>query len=150
MNFLWWRKQTFLNPQQTKALTNAIAIAEKNTSGEIRVFIERKCKNRMPLERAKEIFAQHKMQHTEQRNAVLLYLSYQDKSVAVYGDVGIHEKVRNTYWDNIIANLINDLSNQRYEQGIVSAILNIGEQLKTFFPYHEQDENELSNDIIFQ
>ena len=55
-------------------IENAIKQAEKNTSGEIRVHIETRCKKNV-LDRAADVFAMLKIHKTELRNGVLFYLA---------------------------------------------------------------------------
>lgn len=67
--------------QQKDAMVAAIKQAEKDTSGEIRVHIENRCKIDV-LDRAADVFAQLKMHKTAQRNGVLVYVALLDhKSV---------------------------------------------------------------------
>ena len=58
-------------------ITNAIRVAETNTSGEIRVHIESYCQDDV-LDRAAYIFEKLEMHKTELRNGVLFYLAMKD------------------------------------------------------------------------
>ena len=64
----------FLGKENEKLIVEAIARAEANTSGEIRVHLEGKCKGEV-LDRAAWLFKKLGMQSTEARNGVLIYLS---------------------------------------------------------------------------
>ena len=64
----------------------AIRLAEKETSGEIRVFVESKNSFVDPIDRASEVFYKLKMQDTEHRNAVLLYIAIKDKQLALFAE----------------------------------------------------------------
>ncbi len=68
--------------------------AEKETSGEVRLYIENKCRFVDPLDRAAEIFLQLKMNETANRNAVLVYVAKQHRQLAVFADEGIYNKSR--------------------------------------------------------
>ena len=87
-------------------IVQAIRNAEKQTSGEVRVFVESKCRFMDPLDRALEIFAELKMQNTAQRNAVLVYVAIKDRQLAVYGDIGIHQKTGDDYWKAAVNNMV--------------------------------------------
>jgi uncharacterized membrane protein len=43
--------------------------------------------------------------------------------------------------------MIHCFKENRFADGIIAAISEAGMQLKSFFPYMENDENELSNEI---
>ena len=83
-----WRP--FSKEEELK-ITNAIAQAEHGTSGEIRVHVDRYCKND-PLLKAQNLFVHLKMNATELSNGVIIYVSIDDKQVAIYGDKGINKK----------------------------------------------------------
>ena len=128
----------------------AIGAAEKSTSGEIRLYIESKNPYMDPLERAAEIFFQLQMEHTANRNGVLLYIAMKDRELALFGDEGIHKKVGAEYWKNAVKNMIDQFAHQHIASGIEQCILQVGQTLKDTFPYKEStDKNELSDDIIF-
>ena len=92
------KKKDFFSKEDNEMIVQAIRDAERQTSGEVRVFVESKCRFIDPLDRALEIFAELKMQNTEQRNAVIVYVAIKDRQLAVYGDTGIHQKTGNEYW----------------------------------------------------
>lgn len=139
----------FLNDTEQKVVVDAIRAAEKRTSGEIRVFIESKCSYVSPLDRAVEIFHGLKMDHTEDRNGVLLYMAYKDRQLAIYGDKGIHEKVGSGFWDEEVKKILASFRQTSYVDGLVHIITEIGEALVAHFPYENEDRNELPDDIVF-
>ena len=140
--------KTFLTKEQQDQITGAIAEAEKKTSGEIRVHLEKKCKN-SPEKRAIEIFNQLKMFSTAQRNGSLIYIAIEDRKFAVIGDKGINEIVPENFWDSIRDQMILNFSKNDYANGIVEGIKVIGEKLKEHFPHQTNDKNELTDEISF-
>ena len=131
-------------------LKQAIAVAERSTSGEIRVFVESKCRYVEATDRAAELFIQLGMQETEARNGVLIYLATKDQQLAIWGDQGIHERLGNQYWQQRINEMLLSFNSRDYVAGIISCIEQVGEALSTHFPYDRQsDQNELSDEIIF-
>lgn len=134
--------------EQKQLIVDAIHEAEKNTSGEIRVHIEKKC-NEDVLDHAAFMFDALNMQKTAQRNGVLIYLSTEDHQLAILGDAGINQKVPLNFWNNIKDLMIANFKQGRYTEGLTEGIKMSGEQLKIHFPYHKDDKNELSNDISF-
>lgn len=136
---------TELEKQQIVA---AIKEAEKNTSGEIRVHIERKCKEDV-LDHAAFMFEELEMHQTELRNGVLIYLAVEDRQLAILGDAGINLKVPKGFWDATRDVMINEFKHGNFAKGLSDGIIKAGEQLKTHFPYQKDDLNELSDDISF-
>lgn len=139
----------FLNEEQEKSVIRAIREAENNTSGEIRVHLEAKCKPEDPLERAKEVFGELDMHKTELRNGTIIYVATEDHKIAIWGDEGIHEKVGQDFWDDELELITKYFMADDYETGLREAVLKIGEKLRKFFPYQDDDINELSDDISY-
>ncbi len=136
----------FFNEKQKKQIVEAIKEAEKETSGEIRLHIESKCKGD-PLERAMKVFAKLKMHKTALRNGVIIYLAIDDRKFAIYGDKGINEKVPENFWQDVKDVMAEYFKKNQHTEGLVKGIAMIGEKLKAYFPYQKDDVNELSDDI---
>lgn len=141
------KTEEFLTKAEEQEIVEAIVIAEKNTSGEIRVHIEENS-TKSPVERAQEVFHLLKMDETELKNGVLFYICMLSKSFAVIGDKGINDLVEPNFWNSTKDHVIEKFKEGKYKDGLVNGILEAGEQLKKHFPYnHEEDTNELSNEI---
>jgi uncharacterized membrane protein len=143
------KKQDWFTPDEHASIVNAIRAAEKRTSGEVRVFVESRCSYVDPVDRAVEVFFGLKMEKTEDRNGVLLYIAMKDHQLAVFGDKGIHEKVGTDFWNNEVRQMLSSFSKHNYAEGIVKIITDIGEALVAHFPYENEDRNELPDDIVF-
>ncbi|MBK7638735.1 MAG: TPM domain-containing protein [Bacteroidetes bacterium] len=139
----------FFSGEEKEQIVQAIKAAEVETSGEIRLHIEEKTE--IPaLERAIEIFRFLEMDKTAARNGVLIYLSIENKSFAIFGDAGINDKVPTDFWDITKEIMVGQFSQKAYLQGLLDGINSIGVQLKTHFPFDENiDKNELPDDISF-
>lgn len=138
--------EDFLTADEENAIVNAIQLAELNTSGEIRVHIE-KHTEKPPLERAQEVFYTLGMDQTKARNGVLFYVGVSDHTFAIIGDEGIHNMVEDDFWDCTKDIVIEHFKNKRYKEGLVDGIIRAGERLKKYFPFESDDTNELSNEI---
>lgn len=138
--------ESFLSTADEKAVVEAIGIAEKETSGEIRVHIEQSS-SKVPFDRALEVFQELKMNETQLQNGVLIYLAIQTKSFVVCGDKGINDVVESDFWDKTKDIMQAHFKNGDFKQGLIDGILRAGEQLKKYFPWQENDINELSNEI---
>lgn len=148
--FSLFKKKDFFSASEKEQIVEAIRMAEKETSGEVRVFVESKNAFVDPIDRAKEIFYKLKMQDTEHRNAVLLYIAVKDKQLALFADEGIYNKAGADYWNNAVKNMLAQFTNKNISNGIEQCIKQIGETLKEKFPYSPTDDkNELPDEIVF-
>lgn len=138
-----------LNSEEQEEIKLAIQSAEFQTSGEIRVFVEDKCKEENVLDRAVFQFAKLKMQETALRNGVLIYLAIEDKKFAIIGDSGINDKVASDFWESTKDIMQGHFKNAEMAEGLKQGIAKVGEQLKTLFPYDKDDKNELPDEIAF-
>lgn len=134
--------------KEIKAIEDAIAAAEKDTSGEIRVHIEKRCKEDV-LDRAAYVFELLDMQKTELRNGVLFYLATADKQFAILGDVGINAMVPKGFWDEIRDGMLEYFKKGEFTEGLAAGIRESGKQLKAHFPYKKDDVDELPNEVSF-
>lgn len=134
--------------EQKQQIVAAIREAEKNTSGEIRVHIDKKCKEDV-LDRAAYMFDALDMQKTTLRNGVLIYLATEDRQFAILGDAGINQKVPVGFWDGVRDLMISNFKQGKFTEGLSEGIKLAGEQLKRHFPYQSNDKNELADDISF-
>ena len=145
-----FRRKEFFTDEEKQSIIDAVKNAEQRTSGEVRVFVESRCRYVNAIDRAVEIFENLQMQKTELRNATLVYVAVKDRQLAVFGDEGIHQKVGNEYWANEVVKMINAFNRDNIAEGIRQCVLNIGEALATHFPYDRgTDKNELPDDIVF-
>lgn len=137
--------EAFLSPKEESEVVHAIKLAEKQTSGEIRVHLENS-ENDVEL-RAKEVFHLLKMNETKDRNAVIVYVAVNQKQFYIYGDQGIHLNVGNLFWESTRDIILGCFKEGNYAEGLSKGILEIGRVLKEFFPWEKTDTNELSDEI---
>ncbi len=139
----------FLTPEDEKEVSLAIAAAERNTSGEIRVHIDKNCKGD-PLDRAKSLFQKLDMHQTQFRNGVLIYISIDDHKLAIFGDEGIYSTLDADFWQYEIDILTEHFGKGHYLDGLVEVVSQIGKKLKENFPFEQKgDLNELDNEISY-
>ena len=138
----------FLGKENEQLVIKAIEKAEHQTSGEIRVHIESKCKGEV-LDRAAWLFKKLKMHETKDRNGVLIYLSINDRKFAIIGDAGINKVVPEGFWNDIKEMMIGHFSKGEFAIGLINGIEKTGEHLKQYFPWQENDVNELSDEISY-
>lgn len=134
--------------EEQELIANAIAEAEKATSGEIRIAIEKHCSG-SAFDRATQYFAELGMDKTAQHNGVLIYLASHDHKFAIIGDRGIDQVVPDDFWETTQIAMKAHFSSGNMAQGIIAGVAAAGEKLALFFPYQNGDVNELPNDIVF-
>jgi uncharacterized membrane protein len=139
-------KEVFLSKEEEQEIVEAIRLAEKNTSGEIRIHLEQTT-TLDAYDRALAVFQELKMDETELKNGVLIYLAIKDRTFVICGDQGINDVVPNDFWDCTRDIMVTQFKSGNFKQGLIDGILRAGEQLKQYFPWKEGDTNELSNEI---
>lgn len=138
----------FFSEDQQRQIIDAIRTAEMATSGEIRVHVENHCEGDI-MDRSVVIFNKLKMDKTKARNGVLIYLAIEDKRFSIIGDKGIDRMVERDFWNDVKDEMAKCFRNGDFTEGVVNGILRVGEKLKAFFPYQNNDINELSDEISF-
>jgi uncharacterized membrane protein len=137
------------NDDEQQRIREAIAAAEKCTSGEIRVSIEKTCSEDV-LDRAAKYFHQLDMHKTKLRNGVLVYVAVVDRKFAIIGDAGINQAVSPDFWDCTKEEMLSHFKTGDIVEGIVTGVKMAGEQLGKYFPHDlGGDSNELPDDVAF-
>ncbi len=137
-----------LNDQEQDKIKQSIEWAEKATSGEVRVCVEKKCKTDA-YERAVACFYDLKMEKTALRNGVLIYVALEDKKFAIIGDEGINKVIPDDFWKSTKSLMLDRFKRNEVAEGISVGVIEAGKQLKKYFPYQSDDINELPDDIVF-
>ena len=143
------KPEKLLTAEQQCAVVEAVRLAEKGTSGEIRIHIDATCDGN-PVRRAEHLFFELGMDKTELRNGVLIYLACESKVFAIIGDKGINDLVAKDFWNDVIAAMTIEFREGRFAEGLSKAVMMAGKKLKSFFPYHEDDINEQPDEISFE
>ena len=133
---------------EQQRIADAVEAAERFTSGEIRVCIEKTCSEPV-LDRAANYFKKLEMDQTSLRNGVLIYVAVTDHKFAIIGDAGINKVVPHDFWDETKEAMLAHFKEGNLVQGIITGINMAGKELQTFFPYLDDDKNELPDHISF-
>jgi uncharacterized membrane protein len=142
------KTEEFFSSEEKLRIAEAIRSAELNTSGEIRVHLDDRCKGEV-LDCAATMFKSLRMHKTVQRNGVLFYFAIQDRKFAILGDAGINAVTPEDFWDTIKETMLSLFIEEKFADGLVTGINMAGEALKKHFPYRKDDKNELTDDISF-
>jgi len=135
-----------LSTSDKQRIEASIRSAEEQTSGEIRVHIDR-IGSPDPMQKATKIFERLGMTRTIERNGVLIYVCFAKKQLVILGDQGIHERVPEGFWNEVYELLSNHFKQGLFAEGLIAAIEASGAKLHEFFPPKTDDTNELSNEI---
>jgi uncharacterized membrane protein len=146
----WARR--LLTDADFDAITTAIASAEAQTSGMIKVHLERRVHGHAgdALARARAVFAHLQMHRTVERHAVLIYLALEDRKLAVLGDEGIHARVGDEYWASIRDHMVASLRGGAAREALVGAVERVGRVLREHFPRRPGDVQDSSDDLTVQ
>jgi uncharacterized membrane protein len=136
----------FLTEADLEAVRRAILEAEANTSAEIRVHLDHRCPGD-PMARAVALFEGLGMHKTAERHGVLIYVAITDRKLAVIGDRGIHERVGDQYWPELVAAVTSHFRDERPRDGLVHAVDELGQVLRQHFPRRPDDVDELGNEV---
>ncbi|AZA82069.1 hypothetical protein C1637_10490 [Chryseobacterium lactis] len=138
----------FLTNQQIASLVEAIQSAEDHSTGEIRVHIDSHTDDHH-AKTAFEVFKELRMDKTTDRNAVLFHVNFEKKYLTIIGDIGIHEKVQQSFWDHLHDYITAEFAKGNYYKALKSAVLETGLELKKYFPVEGENPNQLPNEITF-
>jgi uncharacterized membrane protein len=140
------RVVTFLDAEERTRVLEAVSKFEARTSGEIRVHLAEHSHGD-PTRAAVQAFERLGMTRTRDRNGVLLFVAVRDHGVAVIGDAGIHAKVSEHFWADVVRLIELRFGEERYADGLIEGIAMAGEKLAEHFPPRAGDINELPDSL---
>jgi uncharacterized membrane protein len=141
------KPKEFIGRLDEARIIEAIAEAERRSSGEIRVYISHR-RRADPLAFAQKRFLELGMTKTRHRNAVLIYLVPLTRQFAIVGDAGVHQKCGDAFWQQLSAGMIGLLKQDRFTEAILEAIQRVGDILARYFPRDPDDQDELPDKIV--
>lgn len=139
----------FFSKKEEQRIIAAIREAESQTSGEIRVHLEREIIGDVQGVGFR-IFHELEMDKTADRNGVLIFLVPDIRRFAIIGDEGINRVVPPHFWEDV-----RDLMQRHFRQGdfvtgVCEGIKLAGQKLKDHFPHAGDDDvNELPDEISY-
>lgn len=138
--------QKFFSAPEKKKIVETIKMAEKQTSGEIRLHLEKRSRKPV-MDRAVWVFNKLGMGKTALKNGVLIYLATSNHEFVILGDGGINEAVPQNFWNDVAGRMSQLFKEDKFCDGVCEGITMIGEKLKAHFPHLADDRDELANDI---
>ena len=140
------KPKDFISQMDEAILVAAIAEAERQTSGEIRVFLSHK-KPDDAVAAAQHAFDRLGMAKTRARNGVLIFVAPKARKFAVIGDAGVHQRCGAEFWTALAAEMSGHFRQADFTAGLLHAIRKAGELLARHFPRQPGDANQLPDDL---
>ena len=141
----------YLSQQDLGKISSAIAEAELQTNGEIRVSIRhrRHWRERKLSLHEVAVFEFHrmKMHETSGRSAVLIFLLFNERVFHIVADEGIHSKVSDGTWERIAKDMSQHFREGNFASGICAGVDAVGAVLRSHFPRTSDHRNELSDEV---
>ena len=138
----------FFTKEDEQSIVAAIQEAERRTSGEIRVHLERDYEGGI-TGAAHRTFQALGMDRTKLRNGVLVFIVPSKHEFAIYGDKGINQKVPPNFWEDVRNVMQKNFRQGKFAGGVCEGIQLAGEKLREHFPWEHGDKNELSDEISY-
>ncbi len=137
----------FFSHEEASAIRQAVAEAEKHTTGEIRVYVENFCKEDV-LDRAAWLFREMGIHRTKERTGVLIYIAVQSHKLAIIGDAGINRMVTPEFWESARDKMVLHMRRGDLCGGILAGVEEAGRLLHEKFPGGEDNRNELPDEVV--
>jgi len=141
------KPKEFISQLDEIKIMDAIAEAERKSSGEIRVFVAHGDVDE-PLPAAARQFTQLGMDKTRHRNGVLIFVAPAVRRFAVVGDSSVHQKCGDVFWRRVSGAMSARMKQGKFIEAILEAVRAIGDLLAQHFPRDPDDRNELPNQIV--
>ncbi len=126
----------------------AIAAAERRTSGEIRVSVAPFFWGSVDAA-AERAFRRLGMTNTKDRNGILFFVVPSRRAFVVRGDVGIHDRVGQRFWETVVASMSPLFREGRVTDALCTGIDAAAAALVEHFPHDARDVNELPDSVDF-
>lgn len=140
-----------LSEVELEKISEEIKSQELRTSGELKVSIK---KGRSLFDKRKSIrelaireFHRLGMTNTRDRSGILFFLLLNDREFYILPDIGISEKIPQTFWDELAKEAENSFREKNFFEGILKVLRKCGDVLAEHFPRKSDDMDELSNKV---
>lgn len=142
--------RSHLSEADLDRIAEAIAAAEKTTSGELRVHVVARL---LPLENARRRaireFFRLGMDRTKDSSGVLLFVAARSSRFEIVADKGINEKIEPGVWREIASEITDHIHEKGLGDGLEHGVHRISGLLASRFPVRSDDVNELPDEVSF-
>jgi len=112
------------------------------------ILLPKKYKYEVASVYANTNFATLGLNSTQTKQAIMFFVSVEEKYVEIITDSNIKTKIPNEKWQDIVNIFIKDVKRDDIYNGYIKAISSCSEILIEQFPIQEDDINELSDELI--
>ncbi len=140
-----WSARFFKRLDEAR-IVEAIRAAERETSGEIRVFVARGW-TLDPVKAARRAFLRLGMDRTARGNGVLFFVCPGTRRFAVVGGGAVHAKCGAAFWESVAGGVRAHFREGRFTEGLAAGIEQAGALLGREFPREPGDVNEQPDGI---
>lgn len=114
----------------------------------IMMILPKSYKYNIAKEYANKQFLNLGLNRTKTNQALMFFVSLDEKYVEIIADDTISSKIPNEYFQEIVDAFILDVKNNQLSNGYLKAIQTCSHKLIQEFPIQANDKNELANDVI--
>ena len=136
----------FLKHVEHDRILRAIHAAEQGTSGDIVLYITHQHIDDALLAANAE-FQRLKLDAATVRNSLLIFVAPESQTFAVVGGPALHDKVGQTWWNELVALLRAHFNAGDFTGGLIAAINRAGDAMRKHFPAQSVDRTG-QHDII--
>ena len=126
----------------------ALAVVLLSVPGLHLRFIPRHVKHAHASRLAQAQFYAQGVQLTAHHSGVLFFVSLAERYVEIVADLGIHEKLGEAHWQDIIDKFVAQVGRGKVVDGFVDAISACGAAMAQHYPPDPTDTNQLSDGLI--
>lgn len=130
-----------------QVVAGVAGFALSGVSALLRVIVPRGLSERAVEREAELSFLEHAVFSTRDRTGVLIFLSALEHRVVILGDEGIHQRLQNPGWTELVQSLVVAVKSGRAGDGVCAVVERLGETLARDAPIREGDTNELPNEV---
>ncbi len=112
------------------------------------LLVPRRVKHSRASRLAKAQFYQQGVHMTKHHSGVLFFVSLAERYVEIVADRGIHEKIGEARWQEIVQLFVTHMQKGEVAEGFVVAIGACGTAMAEHYPREADDVNELSDGLI--
>ena len=111
-------------------------------------ILPRNYKQRKASLYAKEQFSNLGLSRTKSKQAIMFFVSFDERYVKVITDDKISQEIPNEFWQQSVFEFAEDVKREDFLNGYLKAIRTSKAILIKHFPIQKDSENELSNEVI--
>jgi uncharacterized membrane protein len=136
-----------LTEADEQRVVRAIATAERENRGEVRVHLEVKCPSPDPTKRARQLYEKLKLDQTREDTGVLLYVATGSKVCAVWSGAGLFSRPIEGFWKSVTDVVAQRSREGKLADGLVEALGKIGELLRKHLGGQDRAGNEVPDAV---